>query len=303
MLTYEEILDKIVKERGISKEEVEKKINKKMEEFKDLITKEGAAYIVAHELGIRLVSSSSRLKIGNIIPGLRRVDFVGRVLKIYPKIKYERNGKENEVQSILVGDETGRIRVAIWSKGIIGKIEDLKEGDVVRVSGAYSRENKFGKSEVHLRDSSKLEINPNGVDVPPLEELWQKIERVDIATLEEGRFEIKGTLVYIFEPTEFNACPKCGRKLVGNICEEHGEVEPVKAKVQSIILDDGTGNVRVTLFRDLANNFNYKLGEELVVVGDSKFNDVSGSYEIIARSIRKANPEQEIKKLEEEFNF
>ena len=302
MLTYEEILNKIVEERGISKEEAEKKINKKMEEFKDLITKEGAAYIVAHELGIRLVSSSSRLKIGNIIPGLRRVDFVGRVLKIYPKIKYQRNGKENEVQSILVGDETGRVRVAIWSSNIIKQIENLKEGDLVRISGAYSKENKFGKSEVHLRDSSKLEINPKGdFNIPPLEDLWQKTERVDIATLEEGRFEVKGTLVYIFEPIEFNACPKCGKKLVGNICEEHGEVEPVKSKVQSIILDDGTGNVRVTLFRDLAKNFDYKLGDELIVIGDSKFNDVSGSYEIIARNIRKINPEEEIKKLEKEF--
>ncbi len=302
MLSYEEIVNKIVAERGISKEEVEKKIKQKREELENLVTLEGAAYIVAHELGIKLFNvSSSRLKIGNILPGLRRVDFVGRVLKIYDPIEYEKDGKKNLVQSILVGDETGRVRVVIWSKGLIEKIKELNVGDAVRISGAYSKENKYGKAEVHLRESSKFEINPK-VDLPPLEEIWQTYERSEIATLEEGRFEIKGTLVYIFEPSEYNACPKCGKKLVGNICEEHGAVEPVKVKIQSFVVDDGTGNIRVTAFRNLAENFKYELGDELVINGDVSFNEIGGSYEMLARSISKANAKMEVKKLVKELN-
>ncbi len=295
-MLYEDIIKRIEEERGISRDEIEKKIEKKMEEFDGLVTKEGAAYIIAHELGIRLFSSSSSLKIKNIIPGLRRVDFVGRVLKVYPVVKYQKDGKENEVQSVLVGDETGRIRIVIWSKGMIDQIKNLEPGDVVKVSGAYSKEN-MGRAEVHMRSTSKLVINPEGVNLPKLEEIWQKAERVDISTLEEGRFEIKATIVYKFEPTEFEACPICGKKLVGGICEEHGKVEPKKVKMMSIIVDDGTGNTRVTLFRDLAERFNYELGDEVIIIGDSKFNDVSGSYEIIARSIRRANPVEEAKRL------
>ncbi len=303
MLSYEEIINKIIAERGLSKEEVEKRVKQKREELENLVTLDGAAYIVAHELGIKLFKvSSSKLKVGNILPGLRRVDFAGRVLRIYDPIEYERDGKKNMVQSLLVGDETGRVRVVIWSKGLIDKIKDLEVGDIVRISGAYSKENKYGKAEVHLRDSSKFEINPK-IDMPPLEEIWKTYERSEIATLEEGRFEIKGTLVYVFEPSEYNACPKCGKKLVGNICEEHGKVEPVKVKIQSFVVDDGTGNVRVTAFRNLAENFNFELGDELVILGDVSFNEVSGDYEVLARNINKANAKMEVKKLIKEINF
>ena len=301
MLSYEEIVNKIVAERGLSKEDVEEKIKQKREELENLVTLDGAAYIVAHELGIKLFKvSSSRLKIGNILPGLRRVDFVGRVLKIYDPIEYERDGKKNLVQSILVGDETGRVRVVIWSRKLIENLKNLEVGDAVRISGAYSKENKYGKAEVHLRESSKFEINPN-IELPPLEEIWQTSERSEIATLEEGRFEIKGTLVYVFEPSEYNACPKCGKKLVGDICEEHGKVEPVKVKIQSFVVDDGTGNIRVTVFRNLAENFKYELGDELTIVGDVSFNEVSGSYEMLARNLSKTNARTEVKKLTKEL--
>ena len=53
-LSYEEILGKIVEEKGVSKEEVDEKVNAKMEKLSGLISKEGAVHIIANEYGVKV---------------------------------------------------------------------------------------------------------------------------------------------------------------------------------------------------------------------------------------------------------
>ena len=53
-LTYEQIIEKIQEEKGLSKEEIGKRIEEKVKDLSDLISKEGAAHILAHELGLKV---------------------------------------------------------------------------------------------------------------------------------------------------------------------------------------------------------------------------------------------------------
>ncbi|MHA1186368.1 MAG: OB-fold nucleic acid binding domain-containing protein, partial [Candidatus Heimdallarchaeota archaeon] len=69
--------------------------------------------------------------------------------------------------------------------------------------------------------------------------------------------EIRGTIMKVYEGNlYYNSCPKCRKKVEeteGNWkCLEHGEITPEQVIFFSLALDDGTGCVRVTFFREHA---------------------------------------------------
>ena len=75
---YEQIVDKIIKEKGISKEEIDGKVNEKVKQLSDLISKEGAAHIIANQLGVKLFDETFRKKweIKDVIAGMNNVTVV-----------------------------------------------------------------------------------------------------------------------------------------------------------------------------------------------------------------------------------
>ena len=169
-MNLDEMIAKIVEETEMSEEEVREKIEQKQKELGGLITPEGAAHVVANELGMNLFEGAARshvLKIENIIPGMSQVDICGRVLRIYETREFEKKDKSiGKVASLTIGDETGRIRVVFWGDNV-GLIEDgkISEGDIIEIKDAYSKETVNEEAEVHMGRRSRISVNPDGVEV------------------------------------------------------------------------------------------------------------------------------------------
>ena len=173
--SYGEILRRIEEKTGLPKEELEEKVNKKVSQLSDLVSKEGAAHIVANQLGVKLFENLAerRVNIKEIAKGSSFVNILGRVTAIYGVNKFNRNGNEGKVASIVVADETGSVRVAIWDDKIISVLENnkLNEGDIVKLGNGYSKDNN-GRIELHLGNKSILEnikecksINGNAIQI------------------------------------------------------------------------------------------------------------------------------------------
>ena len=324
--SYEEIIRRIEEKTGLPKEEIEEKINKKVSQLSDLVSKEGAAHIVANQLGIKLFENLNerKIKINEIAKGSSFVNVLGRVTAIYGINKFNRNGKESRVASIMVADESGSVRVAIWDESLINIIDknEVKEGDIVRLGNGYSRDNK-GRVELHLGNRSKLEVNPKGETVGEVSlvvpEGGYSIERKKITELEDGTSaELFGTVVQIFEPKFYDSCPKCKRKPSVDdnkfLCKEHGTVEAKKSPILNLFLDDGFGNIRVVCFNDQVEEVLGKkeineetigsmeeimgmvLGKQYLIKGRTVKNQFFGRSEFIARAIVEADP---VKLIEE----
>ena len=84
-LSYNEIISKIQKETDLTLDQIQAKIKEKLSKLSDLISREGAAHIVANELNVKLFEDlrNKSLKIRNIMPGMRSVSILAKVLKIY----------------------------------------------------------------------------------------------------------------------------------------------------------------------------------------------------------------------------
>ena len=82
MDNYDRILAKMAKISKLEKEEVERRIDAKRAKLSGFISKEGAAQIVAAELGISF--DGEKLKIEELLPGMRKVNVVGKVINLFP---------------------------------------------------------------------------------------------------------------------------------------------------------------------------------------------------------------------------
>ena len=320
--SYGEILRRIIEKTGLPKEEIEEKIENKISQLSDLVSKEGAAHIVANQYGVKLFENLGErvIKIKEAVAGSSSVNILCRVLTIYGVNSFNKNGRSGKVASLLVADESSSIRVAIWDENLIKKIEDkeFSEGDILKLKEGYSRENN-GRVELHLGNRSSLEVNPKGETIGEVNisipQQSFSVERKKINELEDGSIaEVLGTIVQVFEPRFYNSCSKCGRKpeeVEDKFkCPEHGIIEIRKSPILNFFVDDGFGNIRVVCFRDNVgkileiedvsslkdspekfNEIQRKIaGKQLEISGRITKNDFFNRLEMVANTIADANP-------------
>ena len=328
-ITYDEILTKIEEKTGYSRATIEDLINKKIKQLSGLITKEGAAHIVANELGIKLFEKiSGNLQIKNILLGMRNVDLIAKVKNNFGVREFNTNGRQGKVASLIVADETGTIRVVLWNE-LADKAKDIKPGDIIEIKSAYARGRDDNK-ELHLNSRSEIIINPKGktvnVDFSNFKKSYTRKTIEELGETDKN-VEVRLTIVQAFEPKFYEVCPECGRKLVlqegGLACPTHGKVEPKQAYVMNLIGDDGTGTIRLVFFKDQVlkvlnknqddilifkdspeefdNMKKELLGTEIVVKGRVNLNKLFGRKEFIVEDVEPPQYEKEEKIISEEI--
>jgi replication factor A1 len=281
-MPYVDVVAKIREKSGLSDSEIENKIKQKLDQLSGLISKEGAAHIIANELGIKLFEQvSGKLQIKNILAGMRDVETKGKVLQVYEVREFMREESVGHVGSFIIGDETGTIRVVCWGDKA-NAVNEIKQDDIVKVVSAYVRENN-GRKEIHLNDRSRLMVNPPGETVGEVKTAIQsEAKRKSIAEIQENdqNIELLGTIVQVFDPRFFEVCPQCGKRAMmkdnAYYCQQHDVVDPKYSYVFNVSLDDGTGNIRCAFFRNQADKLTGRTTEQMLEYRQSpeKFEEV-----------------------------
>lgn len=316
-----DIIVKICSKSGMSEDEVHKKITEKVNLLYGLVSEEGAAHIIANELGIKIFEVAGELKIKDILLGMRSVDTVGKVIRKYELREFNTEKRKGKVANLMLGDETGSARVVFWNDRT-NDFEQIKEGDVIRIKNAYVKDNA-GRRELHLGDNSHVIINPANTAITTRER--KEYDRKHISEIADGMTaEIMGTIVQVFDLRFFEMCPRCNKRLrLKNElfeCDEHGAQKPVFNYILNVYLDDGTSNIRVNFWKQQAQRIlkmtdeqvqgfinqpgdeykNKLLGEQIKVLGTAK-NNMMNRLEFTADVVfTELNPEHEIEMLEHE---
>ncbi|MBN2052296.1 hypothetical protein JW756_02225 [Candidatus Woesearchaeota archaeon] len=324
-----QIKERISQKTGMPIDEINQKIKSKLRQLPGLISEEGAAHIVANELGVKLfeMSAGEKLQIKNILAGMRNVDVVGKVLQKYEIREFTKDNSTGKVANFLLGDETGVIRIVLWHKQA-ELMNQFNEGDVLKIRGGYVRENN-GRKEVHLNDMSKLLINPAGVtvDVKPYAPPVSTRKQISEIKEDDANVEILATIVQVFDLNFFEVCPQCAKRIrlkdEGFVCQTHGKVTPNYNYVLNLYLDDGSDNIRTVLWREQVEQLlgmdrnqvmTFKedpskfepiktelLGNIVKVSGRANKNQNFDRIELVANKVDKSpDPDDEIRKLKEE---
>jgi len=269
-----DIISKIQSKTNLSEQEINSRIDKKLDQLSGLISREGAAHIIANELGIKLFEETQgKLQIKNILAGMRNVETVGKIQRLFELREFQTETRSGKVASMVIGDETGTIRAVMWGDQA-DKINQMKENDIIKIVGGYVRENQ-GRKEVHINDRTKIVINPPGERIETVKE-YTPAQRKSIQSLQESdeNVELLGTIVQAFDLRFFPVCPECGKKAKEEnnqfTCINHNQITPTHSYVLNLILDDSTETIRCVFFKNQVERLLNKNQQELLQVKDDQ---------------------------------
>ena len=278
VLALDKLKERIVKESGLSVPELDRKIQEKMSELSGLISEEGAAHIVANELGMQLLEATATSKINELKAGMRNIDILGKIMRKFEIRHFESARGPGKVASFVFGDETGVTRAVLWNDQA-DKLDQLQEGNVIKISSAYVRDNN-GRLELHINDRSKIEITEEQIAVA--EKKFEEATRKGIKDLQEtdANVELLVTLVDVFDPRYFTVCPECNKRAAEKdgafSCAVHGAVTPLVSYVVNALGDDGTDTIRLVFWKSQAERLLGLNSTEILTFKEypEKFQDV-----------------------------
>lgn len=257
-MDFEALVSKIAEATSLPKEEILRKIREKQEELSGLVSAIGAAHIIANELKVpTLPPIRTLVRAEDLKEGMNSVEMSLRVGRIFPVREFERpGGVKGKVLNVVAGDETGTVRVVFWGRN--AELADkMAEGQAIRVVQGYVKMDRTGRPELHAGNRTRIILNPEDERSRSLPEVKvivaeKSSKALSIAEL-KGAGEtarIRAAVMKVFQRQPFfDVCPTCGKSLSSGECPEHKAVQPAHALIVSVMLDDGTGNIRATFFR------------------------------------------------------
>ena len=316
-----EIKEKVVASGKLNSTEFDTKLKTKINELSGLISEEGAAHIISNELGISIAAKAGeKIQITQLAAGMNNVSVLAKVLQKWEVREFDKGNYKGKVCSLLVADETGSTRFTLWNDQV-DELASVSEDTVLLIKGAYVKENR-GRVELHLGKGGNFEINPAGETLGEVKRGGSgSFTRKQIEVLdgnEEG-VELFGTVVQVFDPRFFNVHPETGKRMYD---DDDSGVEPAISYVMNAILDDGSSTIRCVLWKNQVNTLlscdearmaGYKedlstfeeektnlLGEQLVLRGRVKHNEMFDRLEFSVQFVEKADAEKEISRVQRE---
>ncbi len=307
---YDTILKLISEQSKLPVDEIERRIEARRAKLSGLISKEGAAQIIASELGISF--EKQKMKVSSLLSGMKRINIIGKIVKMNRVAEYNKNGKSGKIGSFLLADDTSNIRVVLWDTNHISLIENgvIKAGDSVEISGGDVRNN-----ELHVGSFGDIKLSQ--------EVFQQVVEKLVVQPKIIGNMQpndsisTRAFVVQIFGPTFYRVCPECNKRVSEtNTCETHGSVVPKKNSILTLILDDGSGNIRAVLFTEQVKKIATEaelesvesfmpkreelLGKEIFVEGNVRKNKLTENLEIFVNELRDIDLDKLIEQLEKQ---
>lgn len=195
------------------------------------------------EFDVDVDLSDDVVEANEVSAGMSDLALVGRVLETSEPRTFDRDDGEGKVANIVLGDETGWVRVALWDERA-DDVSSLASGDTVRVRDGYARERDGG-----------VEVNVGG--------------RGEVERLDDDEFD---------EPPEFHPDPTPVADLqidetydVAGVVTDTGETRTFdrddgsQGKVRNVRLRDDTGEVRVALWGEKAD-LSFAPGDEVAIL-------------------------------------
>ena len=234
----------------VSLEEFREAVEAKVDQMGGLADEETAAMLVAHELGENEVNG-----VADVEPGMDEVKFVAKVISIGELRTFEREDEDEDgrVVNVEVADETGAVRAAFWDEHADAAVEELEEGQVLRIKGRPK--DGFSGVEVSVFEAEPdddVEIDVSVGDTHRIEDLTLGLSNVNLV----------------------------GRVLETDSVRTFERDDGSEGKVSNLTLGDPTGRIRVTLWDERADRATEIDPDRSVEVVDGYVRERDGALEL-----------------------
>jgi replication factor A1 len=162
-MTTQDIIEKILaKNPEISQEQILEKLQAEKTRTGGLLGDETLLRLIAAKYGVEVqqntIHNNGNLSTSRLFAGLNDVTVAGRLIAVFPARTFE-GEKSGKLATLMVADNDGILRVVLWNdKADLVEKGELKVGQAVRLVHGYTREDRYGKVELHLGGKSQIEV-------------------------------------------------------------------------------------------------------------------------------------------------
>lgn len=245
---YDKIKDKI------SYEEFLKEIQTRMKDYEEVsfMSELDVARVIIGEFvdeeNKPLSKKATLLDIADLKAGDHDISLIGRVKRVSNVKKFvNRKGREGKLANLLIADESGEIRVVLWTENI-KLLKKFKEGDVIKIDNVEIKQG-IRNDEAHLNMNSTINKVPEEEypNLPPYEEKITDIKDIK----EDMEVNIIARVIRIPRIRTFDRNGKEG-------------------KFVSMEIQDKSGRTTLTLWNkdtELLEDLDIKEGDSIKVLG------------------------------------
>ncbi len=163
MYDFDSLMEEILRNKPeISREEVMSMIeDKKRTVGAGFLTDQGALFLIAGELGIKLEhATDTDLTLNDLYIGANDITIVARVLALYPVAEYKRKeGDTGRYRRVVLFDKNNVTKLTIWDDSPEAlKLDDIAVDTPVRVVNGYVRQGLDGRPVLNLGKKGKIEL-------------------------------------------------------------------------------------------------------------------------------------------------
>jgi len=249
MEEYDKIKDRISKEEFLDKMKVMKKDYEDVSFMNDLDIARMivGTYVDEKNEPISDKEEHAMDKISKLESGAQNLSVIGRVMGISnPKNFKSRKGKAGKLCNMKLADDTGEIRVVLWTENI-KLLKKVKEGDIIQINKVEVKDG-YRDKEIHLQPRSTIENldSDNFPDFPEYSEIITPINEIR----PEGEINIIARVIRVSSIRTYQRDGKEGH-------------------VASLELQDETGKISYTLWNrdvDLIKDLELNEGDSVKIL-------------------------------------
>ena len=251
---YEQLKDKISKEDFISAFNENKEAAEDLGFFKDVNFAENISLsLSAGENEILDETTGNVLKISDAEVGNEHFDIVARVMSISNSRAFvSGKGNDGKLCNLEVADNTGRVRVVLWTQNI-KLIKYIREGDIVRIGDIECREGYQGGKEFTLIPRSSIKRLEEGSsdypkDIDSYPDYFEEFTPISQLRPNE-QANIRGRLIRFPQPHKFSSNGRDGR-------------------VVSLEIQDESGKISYTIWNPVPDELDIEVGDVVKVINE-----------------------------------
>jgi len=206
-MTTQDIIQEILqKNQQISQEQILERLEAERAKTGGLLGDETLLRLIAAKFGVQVQQNSFHnsgiLSTGRLFAGLNDVTVAGRLIAVFPVKTFQGAEKSGKFATVMLADNEGLLRVVLWNeKADLVESGELKTGLAVRVLHGYTREDRYGKIELHLGRKSIIEFQTQEKrEIPPIERFTTKISALNSNS---GNIHVIGTVKAVYGKSSF----------------------------------------------------------------------------------------------------
>jgi len=231
-MTTQDIINSILaKNPEITEEQVLEKLRAEKSRTGGLLGDETLLRLIAAKYGVEVQQNTfhneGNLSISRLFAGLHDVTVVGQLVAVFPVRTFE-GEKPGKFATLMIADNDGILRVVLWNdKADLVENGELKVGQTIRLLHGYTRQDLYGKVELHIGSKSQIEVEPQekACECIAIDKFATKISCLNKTS---GNVHLSGTIKTVLGLTKFTRSDQSdGTVMRFTLTDDSGEVTVV----------------------------------------------------------------------------